>query len=237
MEWKVEEKTEDFEILSLRIPITQDRNVEIRVMHDLKSNMYTLRLIKLVGFSHGEISLISSLSTRLRLSVDYSPSDKAVYLTPSPVEYVYTSLDKVVSRVREIVEIVRLVVSYVTDFRSSLEIAESILKRGWLVDYDSGRIGSVRKTFSTAGNTWLIVQIFSRDGYDIGKLLIKITCIGKKIDIVRRVVDLLVERGFKITNDMLDLGYAELEQEVYSIGLTDKVVDEVDKLISEVTTA
>ncbi len=236
MEWKVEERTEDYEILTLKINIAPSRSIEIRVMHDSKSDKYTLRLIKLIGFSHGELSLISSVCTRLNLSLDYSPSDKTVYLSPSPLEYVSTSLDRVVSRIHEIIEVVKLVISYVSDFRSSLEIAESILKKGWLIKYDSGKIESARKTYEIKNkSTWLIVQVVSRDGHSLGKLLVKVTCIGKKIDTIRRVVDLLCERGFKLIGDMIDLGYAELENEVYSIGLTDKVIDEVDKLISEVT--
>jgi len=140
------------------------------------------------------------------------------------------------SRVREIIEMIRLVVSYVRDVRGSIEIAESILSKGWLVNYDSGRIESVRKTYEVPNmSTWLIVQIYPRDTYYIGKISIKITCIGKRIDVIKKIVDQLQERGFKIVNDMMDLGYAELEQEVYSMGLTDRVVDEVDKLINEVT--
>ncbi|NPA23857.1 MAG: hypothetical protein GXO23_06150 [Crenarchaeota archaeon] len=236
MEWKVEERAGDLEILCAREQVAPGKYVEIRILHDIRAGTYTLRLVRLRGFTYGELSLLSSICTKLGLSIDYSPSDRTVFLNPSPLEYVYTSLDKIMSRIREIIEMIKLVVSYVKDIRGSLEIAESILSKGWLVNYDGGRIESVRRTYEVPNmSTWLIVQIYPRDTYYIGKISIRVTCIGKRIDIVRRIVDQLQERGFKITSDMTDLGYAELEQEVYSMGLTDRVVDEVDKLINEVT--
>ncbi len=236
MEWKVEERTGDLEILTAREQVAPGKYVEIRILHDLRTGSYTLRLVRLRGFTYGELSLLSSVCTKLGLSIDYSPTDKTVFLNPSPLEYVYTSLDKIMTRVREIIEMIRLVVSYVKDVRGSIEIAESILNKGWLVNYDGGRIESVRRTYEIPNmSTWLIVQIYPRDTYYIGKISIKVTCIGKRVDVVKKIVDQLQERGFKIINDMIDLGYAELEQEVYSMGLTDRVVDEVDKLINEVT--
>ncbi len=236
MEWKVEERTGDLEILTVREQVAPGKYVEIRILHDLRAGSYTLRLVRLRGFTFGELSLLSSVCTKLGLSIDYSPSDKTVFLNPSPLEYVYTSLDKIMSRIREILETIKLVVSYVKDLRGSLEIAESILSKGWLVNYDGGRIESVRKTYEVPNvSTWLIVQIYPQNTYYIGKINIKITCIGKRVDVIRKIADQLQERGFRVVSNMTDLGYVELEQEVYSMGLTDRVVDEVDKLINEVT--
>ncbi len=236
MEWRIEERTGSQEILVLREEITPGKVIEVRTLHDLNVGKYILRIIKLTGLASSEISLLSSISANLGLSLDYSPSDRQVYLVPSPLRHVFSSIDELNAFVKNVIESVKVLSTFLGDIRSSLEILENLLSKSWLVEYSEGKIDAARKTFYLDGLlSWVIVNISARRSFETGKVYIRLSIFSKEPKILDDIVKKLQERAFRTYIDAVNLGFAEASAEVYSLGLTERIVDEVEKLIKELT--
>ncbi|GEM_PF-4573938 len=236
VEWRIEERTGSQEILVLREEISPGKIVEVRVLHDVDVGKYLLRIIRLIGLSSSEISLLSSISANLGLSLDYSPSDRQIYLVPSPIRHVFSSIDELNAFVKNVIESIRVLSTFLGDIRSSLEILENLLNKNWLVEYSEGKIEFARKTFYLDRLlSWVIVDISARRSLETGKVHIRFSIFSKEPKVLHAVVRKLQERGFRTYTEAVDLGFAEASVEVYSLGLTERIVDEVEKLIKELT--
>jgi len=235
VEWKIEERASSQETLVLKHEFAPGKQIEIRVLHDVLSNRYILRIVKVSGLSPSEISLLSSIAANLGLSLDYSPADKQIYLVPSPVRHIFASFEELNLFAQDLVEALKVLTSFLGDIRSSLEILENLLNKSWLVEYSGGKIESARKTFYLEKfPSWIIVNISAGGSFETGKVRVVFSLFSKDPKALSQIIKKLLERGFRVLKDMRDLGFCELEQEMYSLGLTERVVNEVEKLIKDI---
>ncbi len=236
MEWRIEEDSQDHRIIVKTVYINGERVLEFRVLHDKISNKYILRIVRLRGFLSTELSLLSTLLPNLDLSLEYSPSDRQVFLYPSPLKYVFSSQEELEQRISTIIDLVRQAVLYLRDVRSSIEIVLELTKRGWLVMSEDTRPVTLRRTFNISGkNMWIVAEITIPSMLEVGNSRVRllVTCLDSET--YRKVRNMLVSRGMNITFEYPELGFLEATQDVLTLGVPGSLVREVEKLIEQLS--
>ncbi len=236
MEWRIEEDSQDHRIIVKTVHIDGERALEFRVLHDKLSNKYVLRIVKLRGFLSTELSLISTLLPNLDLSLEYSPSDRQVFLHPSPLKYVFSSQEELEQRILTIVELVRQAILYLKDVRSSIEIVLDLAKQGWLVISEDGRPLILRKTYDLREQgLWIIVEISVPSTLEVGNSRVRLFITCRDPELYRKIRSVLISRGMNLLFEYPELGFIEAAQDMLTLGIPGPLVREVEKLIEQLT--
>lgn len=230
--WIIEEENPGEQTLVSRFEI-EDKVMEFRVKHSKVLGTYSLSLISIHPVSEIEISLISIISSRLGLELDYVIDKRMIVLKPTPqwcnlkrveidnlVETTYQLVNQCIAQSRNI--------NFITD------IVKEFLDDGWLVDYDKFKISKLYKIKNVNNEIIIIVQVYLPEVIEFGKVVIDLTIFSRNGEKVRCITSKLSGK-WRITEHAIDnVTVVYASNEYVSLGIVPEIVKKLDSEINEI---
>lgn len=228
--WKSEEEVYGINYIA---EIKIDNSIlEVRIFYDKIAQIYVLKLLKLKNIDDRIISISSYLLPRFKFNIDYDYRENVLYITPGIDKINFSSFNEVESYIKNLVNVINQIINYSKDYRSSKELIEIFVHKGWFVDYDLNKINLTRRSFRDE-DTLIITECDTSKIDELHKMIIKILIFSKDRNKIQCILNRLLNLGFSITFENFELGCIEFLKEVFTIGILEKLIDDIEKLIHE----
>jgi len=230
--WIIEEETPSEQTLVSRFEV-KDKVMEFRVKYNKVLGTYSLSLVSIYPVSEIEISLISIVSSRLRLELDYVIDKRMVVLKPTPQWYNLKRIE-IDNLVETTYQLVNQCIAQSRNTNFIIDLVKEFLDNDWLVDYDKFRISKLYKIKNVNSEIIIIVQVYLPEVVEFGKVMIDLTIYSRNVEKMKCIISKLSGK-WRITRHIIDnVGVVYASNEYVSLGIVPEIIKKIDNEINEI---